>query len=53
MPNKSVVSNLSLRAYDDIFKTDAEREDILREKVMEIPLPDLYDFAIRCATTTR
>ena len=36
--------NLSLTSYDDLFSTDESRADIDREKVMEIPLSELYPF---------
>ena len=36
--------SLSLTSYDDLFSTDATREDASREKVMEIPLSKLYPF---------
>ena len=36
--------SLSLTSYDDLFSTDATREDASREKVMEIPLSELYPF---------
>ena len=40
--NKSNVKNLSLTSYDSIFQTDNEREDTLSEKIIQIPLADLY-----------
>ena len=36
---------LSLPAYDDIFSTEESRADAAREKVMDIPLSELYPFA--------
>ena len=36
--------SLSLTSYDDLFSTDESRADIDREKVMEIPLSELYPF---------
>jgi ParB family chromosome partitioning protein len=41
---KSNVKNISLASYDDIFQTDDECIDIdtLYEKIIEIPLTDLY-----------
>ena len=41
---KSSGRNLSLTSYDDLFSTDESRADIDREKVMEIPLSELYPF---------
>ena len=41
---KSSVKNIKLTSYDDIFQTDASKEDVAREKVQEIPLPELYPF---------
>ena len=41
---KSSGRSLSLTSYDDLFSTDATREDASREKVMEIPLSELYPF---------
>ncbi|MBQ8507244.1 MAG: ParB/RepB/Spo0J family partition protein [Clostridia bacterium] len=36
--------NLSLMSYDDLFATDESRADVDREKVMEIPLSELFPF---------
>ena len=36
--------SLSLTSYDDLFSTDTTREDASREKVMEIPISELYPF---------
>ena len=36
--------NLSLTSYDDLFATDESRADVDREKVMEIPLSELFPF---------
>ena len=44
MSKKSVVGNLSIKSYDDIFSTDEGREASLLEKVMEIPLSELHPF---------
>ena len=41
---KSSGRSLSLTSYDDLFSTVATREDASREKVMEIPLSELYPF---------
>jgi len=44
MPKNSVVENLTLKPYEDIFANDSGREDSLLEKVMEIPLSKLHPF---------
>ena len=36
--------SLTLTSYDDLFSTDESRADIDREKVMEIPLSELFSF---------
>lgn len=36
--------SLSLTSYDDLFSTEESRADIDREKVMEIPLSELFPF---------
>lgn len=36
--------SLSLTSYDDLFSTEESRSDIDREKVMEIPLSELFPF---------
>ena len=41
---KSSAKNVSLNSYDDIFSTEENREDAKREKVMDIPLSELYPF---------
>ena len=41
---KSSDKKLSLNSYDDIFSTEESRVDAGREKVMEIPLPELFPF---------
>jgi len=41
---KSSGRNLSLASYDDLFATDKSRADADREKVMEIPLSELFPF---------
>jgi ParB family chromosome partitioning protein len=38
------VKNIKLTSYDDLFQNDEVRADDLREKVMEIPLNELYPF---------
>ena len=42
MPKKERVT-ISVDSVDDLFKTDEQREDDLRERVIEIPLGMLYD----------
>jgi ParB family chromosome partitioning protein len=44
MAKKSVLENLEIKRYDDIFTTDEGREDSMREKVMEIPISELFSF---------
>jgi ParB family chromosome partitioning protein len=41
---KSSGKNISLSSYDDIFSTEESRVDAGREKVMEIPLSELFPF---------
>lgn len=41
---KSSAKNISLNSYDDIFSTVETREDAKREKVMDMPLSELYPF---------
>lgn len=41
---KSSAKNISLNSYDDIFSTEETREDAKREKVMDMPLSELYPF---------
>jgi len=41
---KSNLRNLSLTSVDDLFETDESREDLNREKVVEIPLSEIDDF---------
>jgi len=41
---KSSAKNISLNSYDDIFSTEESRTDAQREKVMDIPLTELYPF---------
>ena len=41
---KSSGRNLSLTSYADLFATDESRADADREKVMEIPLSELFPF---------
>ena len=41
---KSSVKNIKLNSVDDLFSTEESRQDANREKVMEIPLAELYPF---------
>ena len=41
---KSSAKNISLNSYDDIFSTEETREDVKREKVMDMPLSELRPF---------
>lgn len=38
------VSNLKLTSYDDLFETDESREDLKRERLLEIPISEIRDF---------
>lgn len=42
MPKKGL--NVSLQSYDDIFTTEAERQDSKLERVQNIPLEELHPF---------
>ena len=41
---KSSASKIELKAYDDIFETDEGREELNREKVLEVPLTEIDGF---------
>ena len=41
---KSSVKNIKLNSVDDLFSTEESRQNANREKVMEIPLVELYPF---------
>lgn len=41
---RSSVKNIKLNTVDDLFSTEESRQDANREKVMEIPLAELYPF---------
>lgn len=41
---KNSAKNINLNSYDDIFSTEETRADAGREKVIEIPLSELYSF---------
>lgn len=38
------VSKVTLTSYDDLFETDESREDLKRERLMEIPISEIRDF---------
>ena len=37
-------SKIELTAFDDLFQTDESREDLKRERLMDIPVKDIRDF---------
>ena len=37
-------SKIELTAFDDLFQTDESREDLQRERIMDIPVKDIRDF---------
>ena len=41
---KSSAKNIKLTSVDEIFSTEESRADANREKVMELPLAELYPF---------
>lgn len=41
---KSSAKNIKLTSVDDLFSTEASREEAQREKVQEIPLEELHPF---------
>ena len=41
---KSSGKNISLTSYDDIFSSEEARTDAKREKIVEIPLSELFPF---------
>jgi len=41
---KSSAKNIKLTSFDDIFQTEAGKEEAAQEKVQEIPLAELYPF---------
>ena len=40
---KSSAKNVGLASVDDLFSTEESRADAQREKVVEIPLSELYN----------
>ena len=41
---KSSAKNINLTSVDDLFSTEESRADANREKVVEIPLSELFPF---------
>lgn len=44
MAKKDSVSKVHLSSFDDLFQTDESREDLKRERLMEIPISLIHDF---------
>ena len=44
---KSSAKNIKLASVDDLFSTEESRADASREKVVEIPLPELHPFKVK------
>ena len=44
MAKNDSVSKVHLSSFDDLFQTDESREDLKREKLMEIPITQICDF---------
>lgn len=44
MAKQDSVSKVHLSSFDDLFQTDESREDLKRERLMEIPISLIYDF---------
>ena len=44
MAKKDSVSKVHLSSFDDLFQTDESREDMKRERLMEIPISLIHDF---------
>ena len=42
--SKDNVSKITLTSYDDLFETDESREDLKRERLMEIPISEIRNF---------
>ena len=42
--SKDSVSGITLTSYDDLFETDESREDLKRERLMEIPVSEIRNF---------
>ena len=44
MVKQDSVSKVHLSSFDDLFQTDESREDLKRERLMEIPISLIHDF---------
>lgn len=44
MAKQDSVSKVHLSSFDDLFQTDESREDLKRERLMEIPISLIHDF---------
>ena len=44
MAKNDSVSKVHLSSFDDLFQTDESREDLKRERLMEIPITQICDF---------
>ena len=44
MAKQDSVSKVHLSSFDDLFQTDESREDMKRERLMEIPISLIHDF---------
>ena len=44
MAKSDSVSKIQLSSFDDLFQTDESREDLKREKLMDIPISKIKDF---------
>lgn len=44
MAKQDSVSKVHLSSFDDLFQTDESREDLKRERLMEIPISLIRDF---------
>ena len=44
MAKKDSVSKVHLSSFDDLFQTDESREDLKRERLMDIPISQIREF---------
>ena len=44
MAKNDSVSKVHLSSFDDLFQTDESREDLRRERLMEIPISQIREF---------
>ena len=44
MPKQDSVSKVHLSSFDDLFQTDESREDLKRERLMDIPIFQICEF---------